>query len=146
MESAICVTCGTQYPASEAPPERCPICEDDRQYVNPDGQQWTTLGAIDRNLAEIDRKRANLTRKLALFDDDDEAAPLVAEIAALGKQRKQLDEERAHVLARREGWQAAQERLDGLEEWYRTVAANLPRGTYEQKREALDIFGFRVKL
>jgi glyoxylase-like metal-dependent hydrolase (beta-lactamase superfamily II) len=46
MESAICVTCGTQYPASEAPPERCPICEDDRQYVNPDGQQWTTLGAM----------------------------------------------------------------------------------------------------
>ena len=46
MESFICVTCGTQYPASGAAPERCPICEDDRQYVNPDGQQWTTLGAM----------------------------------------------------------------------------------------------------
>lgn len=39
----ICVTCGTQYPASAEPPPGCPICEDDRQYVNPNGQQWTTL-------------------------------------------------------------------------------------------------------
>jgi hypothetical protein len=39
----ICITCGTQFaPTSEAP-ARCPICEDERQYVNPDGQKWTTL-------------------------------------------------------------------------------------------------------
>jgi glyoxylase-like metal-dependent hydrolase (beta-lactamase superfamily II) len=42
----ICVTCGTQYPPSESAPARCPICEDDRQYVNPDGQQWTTPDAL----------------------------------------------------------------------------------------------------
>lgn len=42
----ICVTCGTQYPPSAEPPERCPICEDDRQYVNPNGQQWTTLAEL----------------------------------------------------------------------------------------------------
>ena len=104
------------------------------------------LATIDRTLAEVDRKRANLARRVAGIDDDEAAAPLVAEIAALGKQRKQLDHERGAVLAAREGWEAAQDRLDGLEEWYRTVAANLPRGTYDQKREALEIFGFRVKL
>lgn len=39
----ICVTCGTQYPPGVEPP-RCPICEDDRQYIHPvRGQQWTTL-------------------------------------------------------------------------------------------------------
>jgi hypothetical protein len=37
------VTCGTQFPDSTKPPEHCPICEDERQYVNPDGQAWTTL-------------------------------------------------------------------------------------------------------
>lgn len=42
----ICRTCGTQYPASSQPPERCPICEDDRQYVGMRGQQWTTLSAL----------------------------------------------------------------------------------------------------
>jgi glyoxylase-like metal-dependent hydrolase (beta-lactamase superfamily II) len=48
MEHYICVTCGTQYPASATPPAGCPICEDDRQYVNPAGQQWTTLAAVRR--------------------------------------------------------------------------------------------------
>jgi hypothetical protein len=43
MENYICITCGTQYPASSAAPAHCPICEDDRQYVNQNGQQWTTL-------------------------------------------------------------------------------------------------------
>lgn len=42
----ICVTCGTQYPASAQPPAACPICEDDRQYIGPQGQQWTTLAAM----------------------------------------------------------------------------------------------------
>jgi len=46
MPNYICVTCGTQYPESEQPPAHCPICEDERQYVNPDGQQWTTLEAL----------------------------------------------------------------------------------------------------
>jgi hypothetical protein len=27
-------------------PEHCPICEDERQYVNPDGQKWTTLAEL----------------------------------------------------------------------------------------------------
>jgi hypothetical protein len=39
----LCVTCGTQFAESPKPPEHCAICEDERQYVNPDGQQWTTL-------------------------------------------------------------------------------------------------------
>lgn len=43
---ALCVICGTQYPTEEAEPARCLICEDDRQYVNPAGQQWTTLARL----------------------------------------------------------------------------------------------------
>lgn len=39
----ICETCGTQHAASEQPPERCFICEDERQYVGAAGQTWTTL-------------------------------------------------------------------------------------------------------
>jgi len=38
----ICVTCGTQYPESVAAPERCPICDDERQYLGWEGQRWTT--------------------------------------------------------------------------------------------------------
>ena len=44
MANFICVTCGTQFEESgEAPPDRCPICEDPRQYIGPDGQRWTTM-------------------------------------------------------------------------------------------------------
>jgi hypothetical protein len=42
----ICVTCGTQFAASELPPEHCPICEDERQYIGHNGQQWTTLETL----------------------------------------------------------------------------------------------------
>ena len=43
MTHFVCVTCGTQYAASERPPEGCPVCLDERQYVGHGGQQWTTL-------------------------------------------------------------------------------------------------------
>ncbi len=47
MSSAfLCTACGTQFPPAEAPPAACPICEDERQYVPPAGQGWTTLPAL----------------------------------------------------------------------------------------------------
>jgi hypothetical protein len=39
----ICTACGTQYPESGMPPAQCVICEEERQYVPPGGQSWTTL-------------------------------------------------------------------------------------------------------
>lgn len=42
----ICMTCGAQYAAGEAPPQRCEICADERQYVGHDGQRWTTMEAL----------------------------------------------------------------------------------------------------
>ena len=42
-QSYICTTCGMQYARTAQPPEACVICQDSRQYVGFDGQQWTTL-------------------------------------------------------------------------------------------------------
>ncbi len=46
MTAFICQTCGVQHAPvpdhPDAPPEHCPICEDERQYVGRDGQRWTT--------------------------------------------------------------------------------------------------------
>ena len=53
MTNYICVTCGTQYAATDEPPDRCPICEDDRQFVNPNGQTWTTLEVLRADHANI---------------------------------------------------------------------------------------------
>ncbi len=46
MPHFICVTCGVQYAETETPPAHCLICEDERQYVNVAGQQWTTLDVV----------------------------------------------------------------------------------------------------
>jgi hypothetical protein len=46
VESYICATCGSQFSASASAPAHCPICEDDRQYIGPHGQQWTTLAKM----------------------------------------------------------------------------------------------------
>lgn len=46
MPAYICKTCGVQFTESDNPPETCPICEDERQYVGHNGQQWTTLDEL----------------------------------------------------------------------------------------------------
>ena len=56
----ICQTCGVQYAPSNAPPERCPICEDERQYVGWQGQRWTTVDELTQQghangLRELER-------------------------------------------------------------------------------------------
>lgn len=43
MPNYVCVTCGMQYNESLEPPEHCPVCEDERQYIGLRGQQWTTI-------------------------------------------------------------------------------------------------------
>ncbi|WP_166996961.1 MBL fold metallo-hydrolase [Paramicrobacterium fandaimingii] len=42
----LCATCGVEYPPGPMPPEQCPICEDERQYVPATGQRWTTLAEL----------------------------------------------------------------------------------------------------
>ena len=49
MPEFICITCGTQFAASDRPPDRCAICDEERQYVNPRGQTWTTLPDLRRD-------------------------------------------------------------------------------------------------
>lgn len=52
----ICATCGVQYESSTQ--EHCPVCEDSRQYVNADGQKWTTLAALNKTHKNIIEKVA----------------------------------------------------------------------------------------
>jgi hypothetical protein len=55
LTNFICRTCATQYPALFQPPENCPICEDERQYVGLKGQQWTTLQALQEEYHTVIR-------------------------------------------------------------------------------------------
>lgn len=49
MACFVCATCGVQFADSGGnPPARCPICEDERQFLPPGGQSWTTLDDLRR--------------------------------------------------------------------------------------------------
>ncbi|MBK8900031.1 MAG: MBL fold metallo-hydrolase [Anaerolineaceae bacterium] len=62
MEHFICQTCGTQFPATAVPPTNCPICEDERQYIGWEGQQWTTLAELQADRQnKIEDEEPNLT-------------------------------------------------------------------------------------
>jgi hypothetical protein len=58
----ICETCGTQHGPCAAPPQACAICTDERQYVGPDGQRWTTLARLRTgHRADIREEEPGLT-------------------------------------------------------------------------------------
>jgi glyoxylase-like metal-dependent hydrolase (beta-lactamase superfamily II) len=58
-EHAICVTCGVQFGRDD--PDRCPVCEDSRQYVPQSGQEWTTLAELRREHRNVIRDDAGFT-------------------------------------------------------------------------------------
>ncbi|MGA2615218.1 MAG: MBL fold metallo-hydrolase [Spirochaetia bacterium] len=55
MTNFICARCGVQFPESDAPPAACPICQDSRQYLGPNGQEWTTQQDLARTHRNIIR-------------------------------------------------------------------------------------------
>lgn len=61
MPAWICVTCGVQFSDSPMTPARCPICEDERQYVGWEGQKWTTMAELaTSHHSEVKREEAQL--------------------------------------------------------------------------------------
>jgi hypothetical protein len=46
MTEWICATCAVEQPDTTEPPVTCPICRDDRQYVRPSGQSWTSVADL----------------------------------------------------------------------------------------------------
>ena len=48
MVDWLCAACAVEYPAGDAHPRACAICEDERQYVPPSGQSWTSLQRLQR--------------------------------------------------------------------------------------------------
>src|SRR4029077_17148088 len=42
----VCATCGNHYPDTDSQPLVCVVCADERQWVPPSGQRWTTLAEL----------------------------------------------------------------------------------------------------
>ena len=47
MPIHLCSACATSFAPAAHPPASCPICRDERQFVPPSGQKWTTAEAVD---------------------------------------------------------------------------------------------------
>lgn len=61
MTAWICATCGVQHPDRDAPPDHCAICDDERQYVGWEGQQWTTRDDLaDRHTSVLRTEEPDL--------------------------------------------------------------------------------------
>lgn len=56
MPHWICRTCAMQYADTVHPPDACPICQDERQYVGWDGQQWTTMDELAHDHVNVIRE------------------------------------------------------------------------------------------
>jgi site-specific DNA recombinase len=104
------------------------------------------LPRLNRGIADVDRKVANLVRRLSDVDDEHLAQAVTAQLAALSAQKRELESQRAALLARRVQWEAVQGRLESLEEWCTKVAKRLGTFSYEQKRLALDALGVKVRV
>ena len=106
----------------------------------------TELADVEHALSGVVKRQANLSRAIARLDDEDAAGPLVAELAALGKQKRRLEEERTATLARREAWRSAEQVLDNLERWRERAAEELRTMGYDEKRDFLRKLAVSVKL
>lgn len=58
----ICSTCGVEQADTEQPAQVCAICADDRQYIRPSGQAWTTRSDLEAagTRGEIEEIEPNL--------------------------------------------------------------------------------------
>jgi hypothetical protein len=56
-----CEQCGAQFRNSASPPAFCPICEDERQFVNWKGQQWLAREALAERCKVVWRDDLGIT-------------------------------------------------------------------------------------
>lgn len=104
------------------------------------------LEAVDRLLADIERRRANTARAIAALDDEEAAQPLIAELANLNERKRSLAAQRKGTLSRREQTLEAQSRLDDLQAWCRAVGERLPSLDFQHKRDAVLALGIAVEV
>ncbi|REC93842.1 MBL fold metallo-hydrolase [Kushneria indalinina] len=52
-KGVLCANCGVQFEESEHSPARCPICEDEREFVPVQGQRWTSPEALVAQHANV---------------------------------------------------------------------------------------------
>ena len=101
---------------------------------------------MNRRISGITAQQGRLTRSIAILEDEDAAAPLLAELRSLAAQRRALEAERQHLKAERDDWETLQARLNAIAAQCETVRANLDTLDYQGKRDLLYAFNVKVKV
>lgn len=102
------------------------------------------LDLLDRMIASVDRKRANLTDSIMDTNDADSRNVLLAQLDQLSQRHRALQDERDEAARHVERYQASREIIDGFDEWRRKVAVVFEKGTYQERRDILHEIGLQV--
>ena len=111
------------------------------ERIRRDDPTTDDLRTVQRLVADVERQRTNLTNALAMLDDPDAAAPLVAQLRALGERRRALDAEQEALARRQAAWQSARLDADNLARWCATVSDRVDTLTWQERRMALSALG-----
>jgi hypothetical protein len=106
------------------------------------------LEIIDRQLEQIAKQQANLAHAVAtLGDNPDAVAPLLAQLDALGRQKRAAETERAAILERQRERETARDHIRDIQAHCRQIAEQMARVTsFADRREMLAILGVKVTL
>lgn len=75
------------------------------------------LQAVDRRIATVTKAQENAVRAVLMLDNDDAAAPVVAQLKTLATDLQRLQEERAGIVERCAEWEARRDQRAALAAW-----------------------------
>lgn len=104
------------------------------------------VAGLERRIAEIEKRRANLARTVAMVDDAEATAPLVAELKSLAVQKLSIITELDALRMRQETAESERRRLLDLADWCAQVTGNLSTLSYQQRRDLLTALGVSVRV
>lgn len=111
-----------------------------------DGSLVRELSTLERMLAQITDKQGRIAKRVAAIDDEDVAAPLMAELHDLSRQKKAIEAERGDLKHRIADAEADAAQLRTMTEWCQSVASNIDALTYAERRIALSGLGVSVRI
>lgn len=109
------------------------------------GPEAVDLAAVDRRLATVARRQANLIDQLADLGAD-VAALVRGKLGDLDAERAALLSERGDLERRQQSREQARQRLRDVQAWCARVASRLDTFTYAEKRDALLALGVQVRV
>lgn len=99
---------------------------------------------VSARLADIERQRAKLAQAIAVLDDEEASAPLLAQLKTLARLASEGQKELTSLEEQRAGWQAAQASMQQLAAWCSAISPRVESLTHAEKQQLLHVLGLTV--